>query len=292
MKTMIVHAALAAALLGSTLAAAQPAAVVEGVQMPAWVERSQAGKLERSPLAPGMELKAGDQLKTGPGSRLLVKLSEGSLVKLGENGNMRVADLQPSKDLFRGALAVLEGAFRFTTQKIGANRRRDINISVAQVTAGIRGTDLWGRSRSEKQIVCLIEGKIEVGAQGEAAVTMDQPLQFYQREKGQTAPVGFVDKKQLDEWARETEIEAGKATLRTGGRFSVTLASAESQADALKVYDLVRDAGYAAQIRPVKQGEKLVYVVRIANLAGKAEAEAVAAQLKGKFGVADPKVSS
>src|SRR5438045_182704 len=116
MKTNLVQGLACVALLSSTLAAAQPAAVLEGVQMPAWVERD--GR--RTPATPGMELKAGDQLRTGAGSRLLVKLSEGSSVKLGENGSLRVAELAPAKDIFKGALAVLEGAFRFTTDKIGA----------------------------------------------------------------------------------------------------------------------------------------------------------------------------
>jgi len=86
------YAALAAAALVAGQAFAQPAAVVEGVQMPAWVERS--GRT--SPVAPGMALQAGDQVRTGAGSRLLVKLSEGSLVKLGENGTLRIAELTPT----------------------------------------------------------------------------------------------------------------------------------------------------------------------------------------------------
>jgi hypothetical protein len=39
-----------------------------------------------------MALKAGDMLSTGAGSRLLLKLSEGSLVKLGENGSLELKE--------------------------------------------------------------------------------------------------------------------------------------------------------------------------------------------------------
>ena len=42
--------------------------------------------------------------------------------------------------------------------------QRDVNVRVEQVTIGVRGTDFWGRSRDARQIVCLIEGAIEVGA--------------------------------------------------------------------------------------------------------------------------------
>jgi len=86
-----------------------------------------------------------------------------------------------------------------------------------------------GRSRAGNEIVCLIEGDIEVAAAGEPPVTMNQPLQFYRRIEGKTQPVGTVSKQQLDQWAAETELQAGKGVARRGGRFSVTLASADDQ---------------------------------------------------------------
>jgi hypothetical protein len=267
-------------LFAASLAAwAQPAAVVEGVQMPAWIQRGG----QRQPIVPGMLLQPGDLIQTGPGSRLLVRMSERSLVKLGENGQLRFTELSPTKELFRAALGVLEGAFRFTTDVAQKNRRRDVRITVATVTAGIRGTDLWGRSRDNTEIVCLIEGAIEVGAQGETPVTMDQPRQFYRRVSGQTQPVGFVEQAQLDEWSRETEIERGRGAARLGGRFQATLARAADQAAALSLYDQLRAAGYPAEIRPVREGEQTIYVVRIGNLPSAAEARALEAQLRGKF---------
>lgn len=293
MKPLLTCSLLAVALLASGRAGAQAAAVIEGVQMPAWIERNERGVAPRRiPASPGMALKAGDTLSTGPGSRLLVKLSEGSLVKLGESGSLQLKELEPSESVFKAALGVLQGAFRFTTEAVAKNRRRDINISVAAVTAGIRGTDLWGRSAQDKQIVCLIEGKIEVGAPGEPAVEMDQPRQFYQREKGIAAPVGIVEEAQLAEWARETEIEAGKGAARRGGKWKVELLSADKQNAALDVYEQVRAAGYAAELFPVLKGEKRLYVVRIGSLPSKKEAEALAGQLRGKYGVANPKVVS
>jgi hypothetical protein len=238
-----------------------------------------------------MSLLAGDQLRTGGGARLLLRLEEGSLVKLGENATLQLAELAPSREIFRGVLGVLEGAFRFTTTALGVNRRRDINIKVATVTAGVRGTDLWGKSVPARQVVCLIEGKIDVGAPGETPVALDQPRQFYQRVNDQTQPVGFVDPVQLGEWAKETEIEAGKGAARAGGRFRVVLAQPDNQNDALAIYDQVRAAGYAAQLAPASVEGKLVYFVVIRSLPSRAEAQALANQLKGKYGAAEPTVS-
>ena len=288
MRSRLLGLFLVASILlcfGST-AAAQVAARVEGVQMPAWLERNG----QRTPLLPGMELRAGDQVYTGAGSRLVVKLAEGSLVKLGENGTLRFAEINRGQDLFKAALGVLQGAFRFTTELVAAKRKREIDIRVGQVTTGIRGTDLWGRSRKDNEIVCLIEGEIEVGAEGEQAVKMDRPLQFYRRTEGKTQPVGFIDKKQLEDWAKETEIEAGKGAARRGGRWSVWLASAQDQSGALRVYEELRAAGYPAEILPKKGADKLVYMVRIRQLPSRAEAQALAEQLRGRYGVTEPKV--
>ncbi len=281
---------LAAALAAfAQISLAQPAAVVEGVQMPAWLERGS----ERKPLAVGMELKAGDMVKTGAGSRALVKLSEGSLVKLGENGSLLINEINAnSGGAFKAALRVAEGAFRFTTDLLSKARRREVSVRVATVTAGIRGTDFWGKSAPDRQVVCLIEGAIEVGADGETPALMNQSRQFYRREKGQTQPIGFVEPARLGEWAKETDIEAGKGAARRGGKWKVTLASPDTQAAALAVYDAARGNGYAAEIRPARAGDKQVYHVRIANLPSKAEAEALAGGLRGKYGIAEPRVTN
>lgn len=284
MKALLVALLLAAFSLS---AAAQSAALIEGVQMPAWRERDGA----RVPLVPGMELRAGDRIVTGKDSRVLLKLAEGSLVKLGENGTLRLEQVQASRELFRAALQVLEGAFRFTTDLAAKARKREVNVRVEQVTIGVRGTDFWGRSRAERQIVCLLEGAIQVDAPGEPAVTMDKPRQFYQREKGRTQPVGFVEAKQLEQWSRETEIEAGKGAARRGGRFNVELAEGESRDAVRSVQEQLRAAGYPAQMAQRKVAGKLRYSVRIRQLPSRDEAQALAARLKGRYGVTETKVS-
>lgn len=291
MKKMIRLLAVAGFGLFSMTASAAPAAVVEGVQMPAWLEQADGRKI---PLAPGMELKAGELVRSGANSRVLLKLSEGSLVKLGENGQLKIDELKPDEGgIFKAALKVAEGAFRFTTDVIMKHRRRSVNITVATVTAGIRGTDLWGKSTSnDRQVVCLIEGQIEVGAPGEKPAVMDQPRQFYQRNQGETAPIGLVDPAMLGQWALETEIEAGQGAARAGGKWKVTLASSGTQEAALAVYDQARANGYAAEIHPAMAGGKRVYNVRIGNLPSKAEAEALAGQLRGKMGIGEPRVST
>jgi hypothetical protein len=213
-QAVLLGAGLALALaLVAAPALAPPAAVVQGVQMPAWVEHDGV----RTPLAPGMALVAGDQVSTGADSRLLVRFAEGSQVKLEANATLAITEMQPDRGgIFSATLHVLEGAFRFTTEALAKARRRDVTITLNTVTAGIRGTDLWGRSTEQKQTVCLIEGKIEIKPDNEAAITMDRPLEFYQRERGKSLPVGQVSPEQLAKWAAEAEALAGRLHGKLG----------------------------------------------------------------------------
>jgi hypothetical protein len=284
MRALLLALFLAA---GSLESLAQPAALIESVQTPAWRERD--GK--RAPLVPGMELRAGDRIVSGKEARVVLRLSEGSVVKLGENGTLRLAEIEPSRDFFRAALEVLRGAFRFATDVAAKPRKRDVSVRVDTVTIGIRGTDFWGRSRAGLQIVCLIEGAVQVGAPGEPPVTMDQPRQFYRRDKGKTQPVGRVEPKQLEQWAFETEIESGKGALRRGGRFGVALLTAGEQAQATSVRNRLREAGYPAEVASRKEAGKASYVVRIRQLPSRDEAQALASRLKGSFGINEPRVT-
>jgi len=262
---------------------------VEAVQMPAWVERGGS----RVPLAPGMALAPEDDLRTGANARLLVRLAEGSSVKLGENARLRIAQAQLRRDnVFASTMNLLAGAFRFTTDVLAKARRREVSISVATVTAGIRGTDLWGKAAADRDIVCLIEGRIEVARAGDPPLTMDQPLSFFVAPRGQPPlPVQPVKPEQLQQWATETEIAAGAGAARRGGRWKVVLASGESENEVLRVYQDVRAAGYAAELAPKRVDGRRAYDVRIAQLPSRAEAEALAASLAGKHGVSAPRVT-
>jgi hypothetical protein len=118
-----------------------------------------------------------------------------------------------------------------------------MTITVATVTAGIRGTDLWGKAAPDRDIVCLIEGRIEVSRGGDPTITMDQPLSFYIAPRGQPPLlVQPVNPDQLKQWAAETEVETGRGAARRGGKWKVVLASGESENEVLRVYQDVRAA--------------------------------------------------
>jgi hypothetical protein len=262
---------------------AAPQAVVDAVQAPAWRDRD--GRAE--PLAPGMELQSRDRIRTGEGSRVYLKLADGSTVKLGENGVLLAERLGPSeKRFFSAVLDVARGAFRFTTDKLRKLARRDVTIRVATVTAGIRGTDIWGKSEAERDFVCLLEGRIAVSHKDGDAREMSEPLTFYVAPRNQP-PTGIqaADPEVVRKWAAETEISPSGGVLRRGGKWKLLLFRADSQEAALETYDRVASAGYAASIRPRIVGEAVHYDILLRYLPSKAEAEAQAAKMKDRFGL-------
>jgi len=190
--------------LAASGAIAAPAAVIDRVQGAAFIDR--AGK--ELPATPGTELIATDTVRTGAAARVYLRLGEGSTVKLGENARLALLELPAERGgVFRAVLDVVAGAFRFTTEAVQKPRKRDVKIRIATATAGIRGTDLWGRAKPDEQIICLIEGRIEVAARNEKPIVMAKPRQFYKRVKGKTQPLAVISAEQLAKWARETEIE-------------------------------------------------------------------------------------
>jgi hypothetical protein len=271
-----------AVLLLAAVAAATPAwaqvARVEAVQYPAWLERGGY----RVPLTPGIPLQAADRLRTGANARVQLRLGEGSAVKLGENAQF-VIERAAGGGAFRAALAVLSGAFRFTSP---AARNRDIAIKVRNVTLGIRGTDVWGKSTEERDLVCLIEGRIRVGADGHPTVSLDKPLDFYQLPRGGEPQVAKVDPKQLEEWAKETEIARDGAAARAGGTWRVVAAVFDGRNQALQFNRELRALGYPSEVASV-QGR---FLVQVPGMASEDDARSLMGNLRGIRGISLPHV--
>jgi hypothetical protein len=279
-NTTIIAAGVLAAGLCAQGAFAQPLRV-EAVQYPAWLDRGGRSV----PLSPGIELQAADELRTGSNARVQLRLPEGSTVKLGENAQFKVEKAE-RRGLFRAALTVLAGAFRFTTDALAKSQRRDVTIRVRNVTAGIRGTDLWGKSTEERDLVCLIEGRISVASESRPAVTLDQPLDFYQRPRGGEPEVAKVSQQQLDIWRLETEISGTGAAARADGEWRVVAFTSTRRDEALTVARRLRAAGYPAEV--VRADSR--FAVQVSGLVGEGEARALAGNLRAIPGVLEPVV--
>ena len=260
---------------------AAPAGKVDGVQLPAWLDR--AGLTV--PISPGVTLQAGDTVRTGAGARLLLKLEEGSLVKLGENARFVIEKAQPRGGVFEATLSVVTGAFRFTSETLSRNTSRNVTIVVAQnATIGIRGTDLWGRSREDKDIVCLIEGKIEITGNDKKSRMLEEPLQLFQSARNAPPePLSFLTKQQFDVLAAETEIEFGKGASTKGG-WRVVIDGFESREAAREAARNLRTNGYPAEVTAGN-------TVTIGKMDGELSARQLAARLKAGSGFREVRIA-
>jgi FecR protein/SPOR domain len=286
MRLSIRSALVVLALLASGAAMAQaksrqaPTAAVESIQMSASVERGR----QIFPLAPGMELKDGDRVNTAAKSRLVLKLADGSTVKLGERGSLFFDKTQVRDDgVFEAGLFVAEGAFRFVTAALDKFAgKREVTITVNNVTAGIRGTDLWGKSTPQTDIVCIIEGSVQVTPPGGQPITLDTPLSFYALEATVSKPVDSVMPDKFREWAAETEEEPGQGVATVRGKWKISVAAVKKSGQAFDIYAALRKAGYPAEIVPGKAGEERVYIVRLSNFESEKDAKSVVGALKSQ----------
>ena len=282
---------LCGTLAQAVLAADRAFAVVDSVQMPAWVEHNGV----RQPLEPGKILQNRDRVMTGADARVLIQLVEGSAVKLGENAQLDLNALGWRENrVFTAALDVARGAFRFTTDVFAKlQQKRAVNVRIATITAGIRGTDLWGSSDAERDLVCLLEGRITVWHPQDEVREMSEALSFYVVPRGEAPnPVGRVDPEQILQWSAQTEVQAGSGYVRRGGQWKVELAVVEGKTDALALYDHARAAGYAVSIKPQRaEGGGYRYSLRVTQLASPAEAAVLAEKLKLTLDLTAPVVT-
>ena len=280
MTTQQVSCALVALLFSAALHAAPPA-VVEAVQYPAWLDRDGRSV----PLTPGTVLQSTDKLRTGDNARVQIKMGEGSTVKVGEKASFVIERVE-ARGVFRATLNVITGAFRFTTDALRKKTARDVSIRAKNVTAGVRGTDLWGKSTDDKDLICLLEGKITVGAEGHPPVTLDNPLDFYQKPRDGAPQVAKVDPRQVEQWSAETDIPRDGSAARAGGRWRVVAGTFAQRDEALALNRGLRAEGYPAEM---VSGDKS-FTVQIPGLAGEAEARVLMASLARVKGVASPSV--
>jgi hypothetical protein len=295
--TAMVAPALLSTVLGLTpvskAVAAPPDAEVEALQMPAWLTRD--GK--RQPLALGAQLKNGDTITTGDGSRVQLRMVEGSVVKLGENARFDLTGMSQTRDgnqqRFSASLGVRQGAFRLTTAPVEKSRgARSIDVRFPTVTATIGGTDIWGKATNDREVVALIEGKINVTRKGDAPVTMTEAKTVYVAPAdGPPPPVTTITLAQLNAYAQETEMQPGAGAVGKVGNYKIYAARTPNQEEALAVYERLRDAGYAAAIQPAMSGGKQIYQVRIVGFLSEADGVAVAVKLRVQLGLQDVRVS-
>ncbi len=255
--------------------------------MPAWAVRD--GK--RVPLSPGDAVTTAQEVETAAGAALVMRLPEGSLVRLGEKTRLGVQRLEVSgadgRTAVRSGLKLFDGFFRFATTAVAkVAGQREIEVSLRTATIGIRGTDFWAMTDDAHDAACLFEGKVDLATRDQGALTLDKPTAFWARFFAQPVqPVGNATPDELAKFLQSTELLPGQGVAVVGGRWRVVAAAVGSDAAAQALAARLREAGYPAQIRAKDVQGKRVHEVRINGLATRADASAVLGRIASVEGV-------
>jgi len=271
-------------------AAAQPVlARAMLLQPPVWVERGS----QREPLRAGAAIYPGDRFETGAGGRLQLELEDSSTVKLGEQAGFELPALQVVDDgseggLLKGSLKLLRGALRYTTGALSGLRRREFDVYVGPtITSGIRGTDVFAKSESTQDLLCLLEGQVQVSSPGFEAQTMDRPNTFYVVPRGQPPkPISPTPPAKLQTWLPSTEMNPAAPALEAGGRHRLVLLSfttaAQAQGEAARLAAL----GYPVEVLVSETSSGTRHRIVLPGFASKPAAQRYAAVVKKRLGIA------
>jgi hypothetical protein len=115
----------------------------------------------------GTALQLGDVIKTGPGARLRLRFTDGSILVLGENTRMSI-DLfavDVSNKSRTVVLTVLEGIVNAAAAKSGESKF-DYQIRTANGYSAVRGTRWIVAFQKSVMSIYVLNGVVELGAEG------------------------------------------------------------------------------------------------------------------------------
>lgn len=297
----LVRHALGLLLLGAGLWASQGVAraattstVVEAIQLPAWVERNG----QRRAAEPGVKLRNNDKAITAGNARMLLRMSDRSTIKLGENSEFLIEALAVRQPQAAGpselsaTLRLVTGVFRYATDysSKALGNKRDINLKMATATVGIRGTDFWSMTDAAHDAVCMFEGKVEVVRDNKPGVMLDKPGAFWVVFTGEAEkPAGQATPDQLAKFIGQAEMQPGQGIVLQGGQWRTVAGLMPSGVAANALRTNLQTAGYPADV-VAKDGK---FEVRINQLATREDAEAVLKQLQAntRLGVTEGRVA-
>lgn len=261
--------------------------VVEAVQMPVWVRRGE----QRQPLHVGDAVSTAQEVETAAGSALVLRLPEGSLIRLGEKTRLGVARFEATGTAgevsVTSDLKLFDGFFRFATSTISrVVGQRQIKVAVRTATIGVRGTDFWTMTDAEHDATCLFEGQVKLDTQDQGELALDKPTAFWARFFDKPVqPVGNATPDQLNKFLNSTELTPGRGVAVVGGAWTVQALTTPDSRRALQVAGRLRALGYPArlQAKTTPKGEQ--HEVLIQQLATEADARAVLERIKDTEGV-------
>jgi len=239
----------------SMTSGADPLISIDSLNYPVWIEREN----KIIPLAPGDQLNEGDLIKTGSSGRAWLSMQDGSVIKLGQDVDFKIKSAayaqQANNSVLKAALDVVKGAFRFTTSFFSPKRKtaHQVNIKIGAITAGLRSTDIWGRASDEEDFVALLDGSINISAEGQDSAILSAPLSLYVKKRHRPAePISSVDLATVQILGAETELSEELGIARIDGEFEIVLMSFNNPDNASRALKRFHLAGYAVEAMKVE----------------------------------------
>ncbi len=263
-------------LAAGASAASADGLVIEALRMPAWVARNGV----RLPAVVGTRLQSGDQLITGADARLTLRIGEGALLALGQDAVAELSFFGEGDQVDSATqVSVFTGSLHLTRLDAPANAA-ELSVRLASVVARLRAADLWVSSVPEGEIVCLIDGAIEVDHGKDATVRIDSPFACYQAPRA-AAPVAVVqgDLGQIVRYTAQDYLKPGSGQVSAQGKWRVRLLVSQDQLSVLNAYAALRQQGYAAEFRPGGSSTHRVYEITLSGFVTEADAQTVADRL-------------
>ncbi|MDO8605409.1 MAG: FecR family protein [Phaeospirillum sp.] len=119
-------------------------------------------------LAIGDPVHRGDRLRTGAGSRLQLRFSDGMELTLGDGAEMVVSafDWTPAMAAGSAELSLVQGAFLLESGAVGKLPGHPLVVKTPLASVGVRGTRFWGGPLDAPLNVLLLEGRVVVTSPG------------------------------------------------------------------------------------------------------------------------------
>ena len=262
-------------------AAAAEATRVDALHYPAWLVRD----YQMLPLSAGMELRNGDLVRSGEGSRVRLRLADGSRLSLGGLSRFLVESL-PSATAQDPAVSVqlLRGVFQLEP----AGRAYRFAIEAGEISAKSVSAHIWGRVDAVRDALCLIDGAVVVSTAAAAAQKLDQALSCYLKPRErEPLPVDLVDRQQHRLWLAETELKPDLGIVVADGQWQLVLLSLTVAERARLVVDDFRRRGYAVRLKSVLRNGRTLHRLLLPGFESIDAALAARARIEKDLGIAD-----
>lgn len=126
------------------------------------------------PLSVGSTLLVGDRIETAAGSRLQMRMSDDSIVTLGESSAMVIDLYGTAEENGFGLMKVVNGIFLAASGALAKIGPDHFVIETPSAVLGIRGTEVWGQLSDDNRLdVALLSGTgiIVTAQQGQVEMT-------------------------------------------------------------------------------------------------------------------------